>query len=110
MGSYTPFMPQPDDEQLPRVITDVEVTPGAAPAMLPALRADLVPLLPAVRRAATVIAAAAVADWALRTGTRALWREGLSAIGRRPGAGGRGPAPVRSETLIVERVILHRSM
>lgn len=104
--------------RLPTVITDVQVQPAASslparqPGLLPALRADLAPLLPTMRLAVTVVAAAAVADWALRTGTRAVVQEGLSVLGL--SVLGRGTpataAAPRSETLIVERVILHRSL
>ena len=112
--------------EAPLVITDVQVerrrpsdaASHAAPraSLLPALRADLAPLAPSIRRAMTVVAAAAVADWALRTGTRAVVQEGLSALGRRGsggerlGGGAGEVAPGASETLIVERVILHRSL
>ena len=88
--------------------------PPSVPAVLPALRSDLAPLVPAMRRAVTVIVAAAVADWALRRGTSAVLDHGARAIlgegrrGRRRG-GGAPPTP-RSETIVVERVIVHRTL
>ncbi len=101
----------------PGLITGVTVQ---EPAILPALRADLAPLLPALRKTATVVAAAVVADWALRVGARALLQEGLSLI-----VGGNGKqaqalpalnplssavAPERSGTVVVEqRVVIRRS-
>jgi hypothetical protein len=56
-------------------------------SVLPALRADLAPVVPTIRRGATVIAVAVVADWALRTGGRALLREGMALLGQGQGAG-----------------------
>jgi len=108
-------------QESPIVITDVEVEPvsWSRAALLPALRSHLGPLVPTMRRAVAVVAAAAVADWALRTGTRAVLQEGLSALGRRstaaPGStlaatSAATSMPQRRETLIVERVILHRSV
>lgn len=81
--------------------------------LLPALRADLAPLVPPIRRAATVVAVAALTDWALRSGSRRLLREGLGRLSRgaatttipRPAS----PLVGRSETVIVERLIIHRS-
>ena len=97
----------------PRVITDVAISPRRGPpAMLPALRADLAPLAPVVGRTVAVLATVALADWALRAGTRALWREGLQGLaGRALGAPSGAPAAVRvheQETVIVERITLHR--
>ena len=87
---------------------------SSVPAVLPALRSDLAPLVPAMRRAVTVIAAAAIADWAVRRGTSALLDHGARAIlgegrsaRRRRGA---APPPPRSETVVVERVIVHRTL
>ena len=87
---------------------------SSVPAVLPALRSDLAPLVPAMRRAVTVIAAAAVADWAVRRGTSAVLDHGARAIlgeGRRARRrrGGAPPTP-RSETVVVERVIVHRTL
>lgn len=81
--------------------------------LLPALRADLAPLVPPIRRAATVVAVAALADWALRSGSRRLLREGLGRISHRA-ATTTMPRPAsplvgRSETVIVERLIIHRN-
>ena len=81
--------------------------------LLPALRADLAPLVPPIRRAATVVAVAALTDWVLRSGSRRLLREGLGRLSREaaPTAiprAARGSV-VRSETVIVERLIIHRS-
>ena len=99
-----------NDRDLPALLPEVEGPAPVAPSMLPALRADLAPLIPTVRRAATIVAAVAVTDWALRTGSRAILQEGLHALGRgveTPAT----PVPRRavSEILIVERVTLHRS-
>jgi hypothetical protein len=81
------------------------------PALLPALRSDLAPLVPAMRRAATVIVAAAVADWAVRAGAHAVLDAGARAVlgGRSNGARRNGAAP-RSETVVHERVIVHRTL
>ncbi len=90
-----------------------------ATRFLPALRADLAPLMPPLRRAATVVAVAAVADWAVRTGSQRLVRHGISLarsgapslLAREPGSLARPlrPGQRRSETVIVERIIIHRS-
>ena len=81
--------------------------PTVLPAVLPALRSDLAPLVPTMRRAATVIAAAAVVELALRAGPQAVLSQGRRVVGR--GASGQsGPTP-RQETLIVERVIVQRT-
>jgi hypothetical protein len=109
-ASYTRRMLQHAEDDTRTVITDVEIEPAGTSSVLPALRSDLAPLVPTVRRAATVIATVAVADWALRTSSRALLREVLSAVGRRTGT--RPPTPAArpgSETLIIERVILQRT-
>ena len=87
---------------------------SSVPAVLPALRSDLAPLVPAMRRAVTVIAAAAVADWAVRRGTSALLDHGARAIlgeaGRSPRRRGGTRTTPRSETVVVERVIVHRTL
>ena len=81
--------------------------------LLPALRADLAPLVPPIRRAATVVAVAAVTDWVLRCGSRRLLREGLGWLSRETAATTiprpASPAVGRTETVIVERLIIHRS-
>ncbi len=59
-----------------------ERLPEARPPLLPALRVDLAPLVPPLRRAAASLAAAVVVDWALRSGARAVLSEGRSALGR----------------------------
>ena len=97
---------------VPAVIPDAVVDraggdPSRAPAVLPALRSDLAPLIPTMRRAATVIAAAAVADWAMRAGPRMVLRQGSQLVRRREAAAAR-PGP-RRETVIVERVIVQRT-
>ncbi len=80
------------------------------PALLPALRSDLAPLVPAMRRAATVIVAAAVADWAVRAGTRVALDAGARALlGERPNGARRNGAAPRTETVVHERVIVHRT-
>ncbi len=80
--------------------------------MLPALRADLAPLAPVLGRTVAVLATAALADWALRAGTRALWREGLQSLAGRAlisPSGAPAAVPVQAqETVIVERITLHR--
>lgn len=97
-----------------RGLTPVEPAPiaarqePAAPAVRslgwwPALRDDLAPLVPPVRRAVTVMAVAAAADWAVRAAGRRL------VAGRVPVIAPPLPARRRSETIIVERVIIHRS-
>ncbi|PZC47533.1 MAG: hypothetical protein DK306_001188 [Chloroflexi bacterium] len=81
--------------------------PTVLPAVLPALRSDLAPLVPTMRRAATVIAAAAVVELALRAGPQAVLRQGRRVVrGRASGQRASGP---RQETLIVERVIVQRT-
>ncbi|MCY3919062.1 MAG: hypothetical protein OXG38_04535 [Chloroflexi bacterium] len=80
------------------------------PALLPALRSDLAPLVPTMRRAATVIVAAAVADWAVRAGTRAALDAGARAVlGQRSNGTRQNGAAHRSETVVHERVIVHRT-
>ena len=75
--------------------------------LLPAVRRDLAPIIaafaPAVRRAATVIAAAAAADWAARRAAPAL----ASAAVRRIA----GPADrvVLEETITIRHTITSRS-
>lgn len=90
-----------------------ELVRRSAGGLLPALRADLAPLVPPIRRAATVVAIAALTDWALRSGSRRLLREGIGRLSREA-APTTIPRPasatvVRSETVIVERLIIHRS-
>lgn len=100
----------------------VEKLKDDRPTILPALRSDLAPLLPTLRRTATVLAAAAVTDWAIRIGTRALLQEGMSRLSLRgrPRAPGNGRALTRNgntagdadgmHTVVVEqRVTLRRS-
>lgn len=96
-----------------RVITDITVTsPRNPPAILSALRTDLAPLAPTVSRTVAVLATVAIADWAVRAGTRALWQEGLALAGRSLGSRGnaleRAPNTQR-ETLIIERITRHRT-
>ena len=90
-----------------------ELVPRPKAGLLPALRADLAPLLPPIRRAATVVAVAALTDWALRSGSRLLLREGLGRLSREPAPTAIPRAArvsvLRSETVIVERLIIHRS-
>ena len=97
-----------------QLITDVTIGRRQdPPAMLPALRADLAPLVPAMGRTVAVLATVALADWALREGARALWQEGLANLaGRTFGAHTRVRAPTpprQKETVIVERITLHRT-
>lgn len=100
------------------LVTDVSLAP---PAVALSLRSELTPLLrsPALRRTATVLAAALVADWALRTLTGVLVREGLSLLvggdGRSPRAlrtflprSGSGP-PEEQETVVEQRITVRRS-
>ena len=99
--------------RLPVPIEDVLYERGRdrdVPALLPALRSDLAPLVPTMRRAATVIVAAAVADWAVRAGTRAVLDAGARAVlGQRSNGARRNGAAPRSETVVHERVIVHRT-
>jgi hypothetical protein len=121
------------DESSSRLVAEAEIVDAASPGsdlvlgpeqhpdrhakgLLPALRADLSPLLPPLRRAATVVAVAAVADWIVRTGSQRLVRQGASLA--RSGAPLLAGKPAlnawpaarrsRSETVIIERIIIHR--
>ena len=76
---------------------------------LPALRADLAPLIPPMRRAATVVAVAALADWVVRAGSRRMLGDSLSLLSRAPVPRAVPVRQARSETVIVERIIIHRS-
>ncbi len=99
----------------PAVVADVRVAKieSEQGSLLPALRAELAPYVPAVRRAAAVVAAAAVADWALRAGTRSLLHEGVAALRRRNGAQSRKGAlhdHASANSVVVEqRIIVRRS-
>ncbi len=106
MASSSPSrLPVPIDDALYEHGRDRDI-----PSLLPALRSDLAPLVPTMRRAATVIVAAAVADWAVRAGARAALDAGARAVfGQRSNGARRNGAAPRSETVVHERVIVHRS-
>jgi hypothetical protein len=96
---------QPADD-----VTVVAGVPVGTSSLLPALRADLAPIIPTIKRSATVVAVAVVADWALRTGGRALLREGIALLGAgqptalstpRWSVGANGAS--RSNTVVVEQ-------
>ena len=97
--------------------TVVSGVPVGNRSVLPALRADLVPVVPTIRRGATAVAVAVVADWALRAGARAVIREGLALLSQgQPTGRGISRWPIgsngssRSDTVIVEqRVTIHKS-
>jgi len=95
--------------------TVVTGVPVKRSSVLPALRADLAPIVPTIRRGATAVAVAVVADWALRAGARAVVREGLALLGQGQPAG-RGASlwprgsngTSRSDTVVVEQRVTIR--
>ncbi len=94
----------------------VSGVPVSEPSVLPILRTDLAPVVPSMKRGAAVIATAVIADWALRTGGRALLREGMALLGHGQSSVLSFPRPTvrsngafRSGTVIVEqRVTIHK--
>lgn len=79
------------------------------PAILPALRTDLAPLVPAATRALGVLAAAGFLDWALRKGARQLVEETLTLFGGGSGRNGRRPkASAQDAAVVVEHRITIR--
>ena len=80
------------------------------PPILPALRTDLAPLVPAATRALGILAAAGFMDWALRKGARqlvtetlALFDHGSARNGRRSKASGRDAAVVVEHRITICR-------
>ena len=92
---------------------EADLVRRSSAGLLPAVRAALAPLVPPIRRAATIIAVAALTDWALRSISCRLLRRGLGQLSRKAGGTtmprSASPAGARSETVIVERLIIHRS-
>lgn len=81
--------------------------------ILPAVRADLRALQPAVVRTMGVLAAAGFLEWAVRRGTRELIEDGLGRIGRRAAKpktlSRRTNGTAQVETLVIQqRVSLQR--
>ena len=78
--------------------------------MLPAVREDLAPLVPTLKKAATVVATAALADWALRRGTQRILSGGLAAAAPKAlgFAGRRERRPATTETILVEQQVTVR--
>ncbi|MCZ6707292.1 MAG: hypothetical protein O7A71_05010 [Chloroflexi bacterium] len=106
----------PDEHSLPdpAPALEAELLPAtprhpAGRQFLPALRADLAPLVPPMRRVATVVAVAALADWVVRAGGRRMLGDSLSLLSRAPLPRSVPVRQARSETVIVERIIIHRS-
>ena len=102
------------EDTLPAPALEAELVPAtprhpAGRQFLPALRADLAPLIPPMRRAATVVAVAALADWLVRAGSRRMLGDSLSLLSRAPLPRSVPVRQARSETVIVERIIIHRS-
>jgi hypothetical protein len=62
-----------------------------------------------MRRAATVVAVAALADWVVRAGSRRMLGDSLSLLSHAPLPRSVPVRQARSETVIVERIIIHRS-
>ena len=81
-------MSEPD----PPVLTPVIIEPHA-PELLPAIRQDLAPLLPVLRSAAQLIAAAAVAEFAARYAAPAMIDRARQIV---------APAPQHKQTILVE--------
>ena len=75
-----------------RVLTPTIIEPRAS-ALLPAIREDLAPFLPALRSAAGLIAAAAVAEFTARYAAPALVNKARQII---------SPAPQHTQTILVE--------
>lgn len=88
-------------------IIPAEVTQPArlSQHLLPALRSDLAPLIPIVRGVATVLATAAVADWAARRMSPALLPQTKSTANSALPA---PPAPRRRTVVIEERRIVRQ--
>lgn len=106
----------PEERSLPdpAPALEAELVPATARhpvrrQFLPALRADLAPLIPPMRRAVTVVAVAALADWVVRAGSRRMLGDSLSLLSRAPVPRTVPGRQARSETVIVERIIIHRS-
>ena len=80
------------------------------PPILPALRTDLAPLVPAATRALGVLAAAGFLDWALRKGARQVVEETLTLFGgSNKGHNGRHPqASAQDAAVVVEHRITIR--
>lgn len=76
----------------PRVLTPTIIEPRQN-ALLPAIREDLAPFLPALRSAAGLIAAAAVAEFTARYAAPALIDSARQII---------APAPQHKQTILVE--------
>ena len=76
----------------PPVLTPTIIEPGPA-ALLPAIREDLAPFLPALRSAAQLIAAAAVAEFAARYAAPAMINQVRQIV---------APAPQHKQTILVE--------
>ncbi len=80
----------------PAVLTPTIVEPGreaGAQSILPAIREDLAPLLPVLRGAAGVLAAAVVAEFAAHYAAPAMYDVARQFI---------SPAPQRKQTILVE--------
>ncbi len=75
-----------------RVLTPTMIEPRSS-ALLPAIREDLAPFLPALRSAAGLIAAAAVAEFTARYAAPALVDKARQII---------SPAPQHMQTILVE--------
>ncbi len=75
-----------------RVLTPTIIEPRPS-ALLPAIREDLAPFIPALRSAAGLIAAAAVAEFTTRYAAPALADKARQII---------SPAPQHTQTILVE--------
>lgn len=82
----------------PRVLTPTIIEPRQH-ALLPAIREDLAPFLPALRSAAGLIAAAAVAEFTARYAAPALVDTARQII---------APAPQHKQTILVEEQTIVR--
>ncbi len=85
---YDPRMTEPE----PAVLTPTIIEPRSH-ELLPAIREDLAPFLPALRSVAQLIAAAAVAEFAARYAAPAMIDQARQMI---------APAPQRTQTILVE--------
>ena len=97
----------PDGVETAAIVPTHISPPTAQPqALLPALRADLAPLVPIVRGVATILATAAVADWATRQAAPALAQRVPAIL--QPKTAPR-PAPTPQRTVrFEERVIVRQ--
>ena len=90
LGHYLYDLIMTDREM--RVLTPTIIEPRPS-ALLPAIREDLAPFIPALRSAAGLIAAAAVAEFTARYAAPALADKARQII---------SPAPQHTQTILVE--------